>query len=376
LEQDQFSQEFQAIGSALDGALEYVAGLYYYEENATESKINDFGVPGFPFLEGYQVDAEAKSTAIYGQATWTPDILDQRLGFTLGLRHTMDERKATKTFVETAISGPLAPVSGDVDYDNTSGQFVIDYAFNDDVNGYLKYATGYRSGGFNADGRPGNFEQGFDPETVKSTELGLKSAFWDQRVTLNFAAYYNEYTDMQVDAFEPPAFSRTDNAGEATIQGAELEWKILLAEGLTIDGFYSYMDTDIKEWIVPGLGDVSGQRKMPNAPENQAKLGVEYAFQPASFGQVTARVDYMWQDESWSNPDLVNRNDAYGLWNARLQLSEVSLPKGDLRIALWGKNLADEEYTIITTDFSGFGEAVSAMYGQPRTYGVDFIYEF
>lgn len=377
LEQDQFSQEFQVIGAALDGGLEYVAGLYYFEENANESKISDFGAPGFPFLDSYNMDAEAKSTAVYGQATWRPNILDQRLGFTLGLRYTEDERKATKTFVDTGLLGPTAPtepVNGDVDNSNTSGQLVIDYAFTDNVNSYFKYATGYRSGGFNADGKPGNFELGFDPEDVQSTELGLKSSLWDQRITLNFAGYYNQYTDLQVDAFEPPVFSRTDNVGASTIKGVEVEWAMRLTQGLTFDGFYAYMDAEFDEYLLPDGTDVADLRAVPNAPEQQTKLGLEYAFPMTSFGQLTARLDYLWQDEFWSNPDLVNQNDAYGIWNGRVQLIGVPLPKGEIRVALWGKNLSDEEYTVLTTAFGP--ETAGAMFGQPRTYGMDFIYEF
>lgn len=383
LEQDQFSQEFQLIGSTLGGGLEYIVGLYYFDEDATESKISDFGVPGYPFLDGYVIHANAKSEAIYGQATWRPDSLDKRLALTLGLRYTKDERKAKKEFVETdlldvlGIPVPDGPVSGDVDYGDTSGQFIVEYALTDAINSYLKYATGYRSGGFNADGKPGDFEQGFDPETVQSTELGLKSMLWEQRITVNLAAYYNTYDDLQIDAFEPPSFSRTDNAGAATIKGVELEWAMRPIDELTFDGFYAYMHAKFDKYVLPDGTDVADLHPMPNAPDNQFRLGLTYDFPKTSFGRFTARVDYLWVDETYSNQDLSNLNQSYGLWNARLQLLEVPVPSGELRVALWGKNLADEKYTIITTDFSGgYGAIVGAMFGQPRTYGADIVYEF
>lgn len=379
LDQHQFSQEFQIIGSALDGGLEYVAGLYYWKESGSEAKLSNFGTVDFPFIDSWSIDAEAQSAAVYGQTTWHPNILDQRLGITLGLRYTEDNREADKTFIQSDLLFPAPttdPIHAENDFSNTSGQIIIDYAFTDNLNSYLKYATGYRAGGFNAGALPGDFEQGFDPEDVQSGELGLKSTLWDQRISLNVSAYYNQYSDLQVDAFIPPSHSRTDNAGEATIQGIEVEWVVRLTEGLTFDGFYAYMDAEFDEYNVGGA-DISDGLPVPNAPDNQAKAGLEYAFGKTSFGQFTARVDYLWQDEFWSNTDITNKNDAYGLWNARLQLVDIPLPKGDIRVALWGKNLTDEEYTVLTTDFSGgFGTVVAAQYGMPRTYGMDLIYEF
>lgn len=379
VDQEQFSQEFQILGSAFNDSFQYTAGLYYWRENATEAQSSNFSPPAFPaFLDSWSLKADAESYAAYGQGTWRPNVLDQKLGFTLGLRYTRDEREVSKVFIRTDLSGPppLGPFEGKNDFDNTSGTFIVDYDFTDDLNSYLKYSTGYRAGGFNARALPGDFERGFDPEYVESTELGLKSSLWQNRMTLNVAAYYNQFNDLQVDAFVPPVNSRTDNAGEATTKGVEIEWVARLTEGFTADAFYAYMDSEFDEYIIPGLGDVAGARAVPQAPEHQAKLGLEYAFPMTSFGQFSARLDYLWQDEFWSNPDLTNVNDSYGLLNGRVQLTDIPLPKGSIRVALWGKNLTDEEYTVLTTDFSGgTGLIQAAQFGMPRTYGLDFIYE-
>ena len=272
--------------------------------------------------------------------------------------------------------------SGKKDFSNTSGQFIVDYFFTDDINSYFKYATGYRSGGFSTRSLVTEFADGFEPETVQSYELGFKSQLWERRLRLNAAAYYNDYTDLQVDTYIPLANGRTLNAGQATIQGVEIEAVARLTRGLTVDAFYAFMDADYDEYIDNGV-DLSGVKKVPQAPRNQAKGGVEYAFPMTGLGQITARLDYLWTDEFWSNPDSNNRNDAYGLLNARVQWLGIPLPAGDIRVALWGKNLTDEEYTVLTTDFSGGDNnpvdafrTVAAQYGTPRTYGLDFIYEY
>ena len=121
--------------------------------------------------------------------------------------------------------------------------------------------------------------------------------------------------------------------------------------------------------------DVADDRYIPNAPKNQAKLGGEYAFPMTGLGQVTARLDYIWQDEWYSNPEKATLNDGYGIWNGRIQWLAIPLPAGEMRVALWGKNLADEEYTILTTNW-GRDDLISSQFGMPRTYGLDVIYEY
>jgi iron complex outermembrane receptor protein len=388
IDQDQFSQEFQVIGDAFSDSVQYVAGLYYYREESTEDQLSNFGFPPgtsatpFDVLDVWSVDAEAESKAIYGQATWRPNSLSQKLGLTLGLRYTEDDREATKNFIVNQLdpTAPTGKTTGKNDFSNTSVTAIVDYFFTDNINSYLKYATGYRAGGFSTRSLPADFARGFDPEDVQSWELGFKSQLWEQRLTLNAAAYYNSYDDLQQSAIvESPIFPITLNAAEATIQGAEVELIARLSRGWTLDTFYAYIDADYDEFVLPDGRDISDTAKLPNAPRHQSKLGAEYAFPMTNIGQVTARVDYLWQDEWFSNKDETSQNDAYGMLNARLQWLAIPLPKGDIRVALWGRNLTDEEYTTITTDFtasSAPGLQVASQYGMPRTYGIDFIYEY
>ena len=67
------------------------------------------------------------------------------------------------------------------------------------------------------------------------------------------------------------------------------------------------------------------------------------------------------------------KSDPRTLLNARLTLAEVESLGGAFRFALWGKNLADEEYIM---HGANFGAYTGYTWGQPRTYGVDVAYEF
>jgi iron complex outermembrane receptor protein len=92
---------------------------------------------------------------------------------------------------------------------------------------YLKYATGFKGGGFSP--RPSTELQTdpFDPEYLDTFEIGAKSELADRRVRLNGALFFSKYDDQQTFAQQLDAsganWFRTMNAGKAEMLGAELE---------------------------------------------------------------------------------------------------------------------------------------------------------
>ncbi len=98
--QDQFSQEFQFIGNALDSRLNYVVGLYYFDEEGKETNpwyatyYNDqAGINVFlDGTTGVWYNTKTRSEAVYGQFGY--DFTDQ-LTVTLGMRYTEDKKTLT-----------------------------------------------------------------------------------------------------------------------------------------------------------------------------------------------------------------------------------------------------------------------------------------
>ncbi len=385
-EQDQFSQEFQFIGSA--DRIEYVAGLFYFEEEASENRIDFtvFNLGVLPAAKYYKTENEA--WAIYGQVAYTPAIQDDRLKVTLGLRYTEDDRQLYQDQ-----GGVQATFSES--FDNLSGDITLDYSWSEELSTYAKFTMGYNAGGFMARTSPTN-QRPYDEETVEAWEFGLKSQFMDDRVRVNAAIFYNTYEDLQLTQFVPGtggSESVMSNIGKATIQGAELEFLALLAEGLTLSFIYGYIDADYDEYLffdprgntcgVPGeTCDVSDRAHFPTASENNATLGLEYQFAPFSFGKLRARVDVAYNDGykfgTIDQPyDEVTEAQPHTLVNARIALSDVGLgDMGRLQLALWGQNLSDEEYRVYgIPSFSALGFA-GANYNTPRSYGLDIIYDY
>ena len=220
------------------------------------------------------------------------------------------------------------------------------------------------------------FEAGFDEENLMSYELGMKSQWWDNRVRLNTAVFYADYDDIQVNVQSDPtnpAVTDVLNAGKAEITGVELDLDARLTSSLGATLSYAYLDADYSEIINAAGVDVSGQFRFVEAPRNSVNTRLQYDFPELPFGQFSALLDYSWQSDKFTaSSDARYVVGSYGLLNARLNLSGVEFAAGELRAALWGRNLTDEEYYV-----AHFNAGVpSAIFGGPRSYGIDLIYQY
>ena len=384
VEQDQFSQELQLIGSAMDYKLDYTLGLYYFEEEGSGSTIN--WLPGFGIRQVADADIENKAWAAFGQATYTPDMLDSRLHLTLGLRWSKDERKAdlTRYNVLLATNGILAPSyqqgRGDKDFDAVNPSFTVGFDLTNDINLYAKYAEGYKTGGFNVRATTiAFFENGFDEESLESYEIGIKSQWLENRLRVNAAVFTADYKDIQLNAqtnISDPTKADILNAGEATIQGLELEVTALVVDGLTASFNYGYLNARYDE-INDAFGrDVTNDYEFVNAPQHSYTLDLNWDVTTTPYGVVVANLNYTWQDDKFITATRVNGDytiDDYGLLNARIALEDIPGPNnGVFKVALWGRNLEDKEYSFLNAP--GFG--TYRAWGEPRSYGVDLSYEF
>ncbi|MBV2234237.1 MAG: TonB-dependent receptor [Sterolibacterium sp.] len=370
--QDQTSQEFQLIGDAYDQRLQYVAGLFHFKENGDERMVSEYGNN---LVDLWRVQGHSKSSALYAQATWTPPVIDDRLHLTLGLRQTEDRRAATKHFISSdlypAAYGQVVP--GEKKFRKFTPSYTADFDLTQNINVYAKVALGYRAGGFNTRSTLAGFGQGFDQEDLVSREVGLKSDLLDRRLRLNLAAFDNKFTNLQVDQVRIPAiFTDTLNAGRARIQGLEMELTALLSRELTVNVFYTHLDAKYASYIDNGV-ELAAVKHLPNAPRHQGGVNLRYRGGLLGPGRFAADLDYHWQSTVYANPNPIP-TAGYGVWNARLQLTNIRLPRGELRLALWGRNLADRKYAIATSNLGGGG--LSAQFGQPRTLGIDAIFEY
>lgn len=403
---DQFSQELQLVGSA--ERLSYVGGLYYYNEDGDQSErqyldratvdqtgIYAFNLPdftpcyirsvpglscsGFPFVDylpiflgEYTVKTDIESWAAFGQATWTPNILDDRLSLTGGLRYTDDQRDATRTN-DGLPWNTRGPGESNSDTDKVDYTAVADYSWTDDISTYAKVATGFRSGGSSRNGL--DFNQAFDQETVTSFELGWKSQLMENRVRLNGAVYYMEIDDIILDylpdPINNPSAVEVFNSGTADIYGLELDLQAAITDRWLVGFNYAFIDYTINDAIFPDGSDRTDTTELVWAPENAFSVSTDYSL-PVSVGELQVHFDYSWQDSQFAlaNTDAGKVEvGSYGLLNGRINLAGVQMFGGNWQFAVWGKNLAnrdDSNYLIGST---------AETYLQPRTYGAELILE-
>ncbi|CAH0992729.1 Vitamin B12 transporter BtuB [Sinobacterium norvegicum] len=381
-QQDQFSQEIQLLGEAFDSRLEYIVGGYFFKETATgRDQLNipvaQAGITDVEQLRNTNITNTAY--AVFAQGTYTPNILEERLHITAGLRWSEDQREADTAFNTTADNGNTDfggwASKGDNTFNDFSPSLIAAYDLTDDVNVYGKVGTGYKAGGFSVrSSTPEVFSEGFAPETLISYELGLKSQLFDNRLRLNAAAFWADYEDIQVAIQTQGRYNDVSNAGKATIRGLELDATALITTGLTAVVSYGYLDAQYDEVIDSNGNDLTDQFVFINSPNNSYNAALDYAFPTYNWGSLSANLSYSYQDEKYTKAENdAYVIDAYGLLNARISLADIPVPSGELRTAIWGKNLQDTEYYVAHFQ-AGFPPG--AVFGDPRSFGVDVIYEY
>jgi iron complex outermembrane receptor protein len=312
----------------------------------------------------------------------TPDGLDKRLHFTVGVRQSWDKREATLARQTQIAGGPITTVPGVGDGSRTfkdfSPSFVIGFDASRDVHLYAKAVKGYKSGGFNIRASSiTRFNEGFAPETLWSYEAGMKSQWLDNRLRFNIAGFISKYRDIQVNVQSDPTNARiTDvlNAGSATVKGVEMDLTIAPTRALRVTANYSYLKARYDSIISATGADISSNYRFTNAPEHTFALDVTYDLPRLPIGQLTANANYTAQSDKFTNATIGGGKyivGDYGLINARLALSDIPGLPG-VRAAVWGRNLADKEYYLMQFNIGRPG----AIFGEPRTYGIDLSVEF
>jgi len=394
----QFSQEFQLLSDD-DSRIKWVAGLYYYKESVlavyeTTALLFDVPVaPGFYLPLGYQEvltqDFDNESIAAFGQLTYP---VTERLRLTGGVRYTKDYKDGTgggpARVFDLANTGffPDIPVGGDASVDDSWDAFTPKFGVEYDVSTGLVYASatrGYKPGNSNLTvGSPP-----VDPEFVWAYEAGYKARLLENRLQANFAAYYYDYTDMQVFGIVQNSSGSVtaafQNASSSTITGFDFELLARPIENLDLNLSYGYLDTEFGDFLKTdsftntdplGLSGVQPKvlnlegNTLPLAPKHTLNMGASYRFTTGSFA-ITPRVEYTYRSEMYfsefNHPETMQ--PSYDFWNARLEFAPVD---GNWRVALFGRNLGNAQYlerAIEGSNFNAYG-----FYAAPETYGVEF----
>jgi iron complex outermembrane receptor protein len=415
------SHELQFIspkGALLGGKLDFVAGLYYFDEDYSTTEVLNLGSQYCSFVIGAaapplvgvcnaqpkigaangRFSQSASSKAAYIQANYA---LTPKLDLILGARETKDHKSgALSEKITNATAAILrAPESTNLEFKDSrpSWRANLSWHINPDVMAFVTYSTGYKSGGFNsaAGGAALGQKRIFNSETSKDWEVGAKSMFFDHRLQLNLTAYrttLDNFQDRSLDGATASFIVR--NAGSVRAQGFELEGQARPEEHVSLDWGVAYLDSIFTaNHQAPGLPGCTGAanscptvqdltgRPTTFAPRWQANFGAQYETSPLIGGFTAAlRGDLNFTSGMYTSNDLNPQSwvKSVALLNSRLTIAN---PQQGLEFAFFVNNLTDQH--VFTTKFAQILDVVfgvrdpatgrTLMRGfmnTPRTWGV------
>jgi iron complex outermembrane receptor protein len=258
----------------------------------------------------------------------------------------------------------------------TDWRIALDYNWTDDFMTYGQVSTGYKGGGVNPRPFFGNQLKAFEPETLTTYELGFKSDILDNRMRFNTSVFYNEYKDiiLTLNACPGPPCAQPNNVGEAEVKGIEVETEIHPADRFLIDASASYLDFEYTK-TNPAQTGVTLAMVTPYTPEWKASVGMQYTFDMATRGNITARVDGSYTAEVYGNAinEPTNLIPSYVLANARVTWRDA---EDRWMLAAEVTNLTDKVYYTSVFDQAHSSGTVSFGIAMPRAYALTLKHNF
>ncbi|MBQ0798968.1 MAG: TonB-dependent receptor [Porticoccaceae bacterium] len=396
-DQDQISNELRFAGTFFDGGLDLTVGHYYFKQNLTYVEDRKAGVDLGAGANGVGVQAVyggTQDSTIWGVFSQGDIHLSDSVILTLGMRYTEEEKD-----VEVALGGfsslpfPITdqpctvaePKCTDFDFidegawSSWTPKVGLQWFYNESSSMYFSWSKGYRSGGYNLRNTNPDFPPGpTEQEQQNAWELGLKSEWMDGRVTMNAAVFRNIYDDVQRDTLDNQARQVTLNAGQLTIDGAEVEIKALVTDNLVVSLSAGYLDGQYDDLVADLTGDtvIDGADEgliPPRLARWSTQVGFNYDIPLESDGLVSLRGSYSHRTPSPFNDDNTGIVPSVDMVDAGLA---YTTPDGQWTATLYGKNLLDDQRpTTVAPLVFGFPFTYAPL-AKGRVLGLELQYQY
>jgi iron complex outermembrane receptor protein len=406
--QHQFSQEFQALGNALDSRLSYVGGVYFFHE---DGYIHDFVTfpAGLLQIDGPN-ELDTKSYAGFVHADFKAT---DKLAFTVGGRYSVDQ----KHFMggQQDINDFFYKISGCYPY-NASASLIgapanltcqqalgfpnpanhqqvyppgensqrfnvftptlgAQFHVTDAIMAYASYAKGFKTGGWTtrltAPLPAGSGAQTFGPEYDKTYELGIKSEWLDRNLIVNLATFYSKYDNIQL-TYQVSTSPVTANAGNADIKGAEFEVQSRLGDHFSLNANAGYIDAAYTEILAGAIGSTGPV--LPKTPKWKMSVSPDVHTRLNNGATVRLGLDYSHVGKMYNdvqNTELIARRKSDVLGAS----AGITSEDGKRTFTVGGTNITDQRY--LTTGQPQYaGGVVYGTYNAPREWfaTLDFKY--
>ncbi len=347
-----------------------------------------------------------------------------RLNLIFGLRYSKDEKDFTwenpTASLATAVNAERAAISGVVPvvglipqatnflsplsqtgvglvtdtlvkasdtWSKTTGRAVAQYQLSEDAMTFLSYSTGYTSGGFDSFVLNSSVVP-LEPEEVTNIEWGIKGDFFDNKLRTQFSYFDMEFENRQksVISADPsiPGFSAaTIISGDEDIKGWELSLTWIPVDSLQLGLVTTVRDSEEEyQAYSDAQGNPAGGAKESDDTLNAYTLTLDWSPEIGA-GNLNVHMDYVYNEQDFG-PDsddylpiyetIENFGDDKKILNARIAWTSED---DKYLVALWGKNLLDNQYTGIPGGLTAttFGTAHTQV-SAPLTWGIDARYNF
>jgi len=389
---ESWSQDFTLSGTAAN--VDWLMGANYFNEkmhgevkvpltnfavlvnalNAGNPEWVDLPAGALNSLNYWQkgdVDVEAYGLFVEGRYNFS-----DAFAMTLGARYNYEKRTGTGSFIFDAI-GVNVPTDKSKSWDRITPKVLFEYTNSHQGLLYAKYTQGFKSGVINI----GSLNDVIDPEYVDAYEVGYKMSFADGRASLRTAAFYYDYTDLQVGFVNEQSIVQTVNAASAENMGVEVEVAARLTEGLSANFSATWLDATYTDFVTGDYRNNFEQvnlkgNYLQNAPKYTLYGALNYTRPITDDGSFIGRIEASYQDKvyftEFNNSDA--EQDAYGLLNL---MAGYEGGDGKWSVTGWVRNATDEfiySNNIITAPLYGSIRVGSLL--PPRTYGLTLSLNF
>lgn len=409
-----FTQELR-VESPRNSRLRWLGGAYYYKQepdDAWSGSLSGFNPanPSKVALRRTINNSKTESTALFGMVEFD---VTEKLAVTAEARYGEDKITSGATSVVTrgvsatgwipgsysnrcavsAVVGGDLLVCSNTYSDNASfnsflPRFTATWSPTDAISVYGQFAKGNKPGGFNTGLHSAAYTpmeearletagfSSYEEEEAESYEIGLKTTSFGNRLRVNMAAYFIDWTNQQLtqstsalnegqQVGQPPVYSlapNTVNLGTTQIKGLELEatailtdlWQLKLTYGLQdaeikrydsadqSDLLYagSYTNCDVNsqcfaEWSA--LGSVAGNTP-PLVPKNAGSIAATLRYPVGNIGALVWRTSYSYESSRYSQiHNLAETGDSHDVG------VRVGLESRNWSATLWVTNLLDDD---------------------------------
>ena len=364
-EQDQISNELRYAGSFMDDKLNLTTGVYYFSQDILYEETRPLlgNVPGSTGVNlGGNMDHST-----WGLFVSTDYMLTDSLTLQMGLRYTEEDKEADIIDSTSVANGGVGACTAALaaanscplihledDWSNWTPKLGLTYQLGDNAQLYTFWTKGFRSGGVNfRNAKPEVIQPGpTKEEEQNSYELGIKSMLFDGSLRLNAAYFYNTIDEMQRELnfgdADVVVLQGTVNAGDATIQGVEIDFVALVTDSLSINGSVGYLDggwDSINPTVDPAVDPsllVSGAyvgSDLPRLSPWTASIGFTYDLDLGEAGWMTFRSSYSFRDAA---AYLDNNQEYFDQQHQTTASIDYNTSDDHWKVSLYGKNLNNE----------------------------------